>query len=145
MLWKKDNRFLAFGTVSKKAMLKTTTTNKLVCTFSVAADKDSEDNTIFIDCKAWSNLAGYCADLEKGDSFAGAGRITKREYNGKTYTDYVLDWANSPMLATSAPAAAPAQNAESAPKKQTTQENKPKDNGRTQWHEEDADEDDLPF
>lgn len=130
------------GRVSKSATLRTTKSNKLYCTFSVAVSSEA-DGAQFFDCKAFGSLAAYCGDLEKGDSFAGSGHFEEREYNGKQYKNFMLEWAHSPALATSAPVPAPdttegKENAQNAAVK-------PDSKGKTQWKEEDADEDELPF
>ena len=92
------------GTVSRNAELRNTQNGKVFAKFTVKAGKRDDDTTVFVDCKAWGPLAGYCADLQKDDPFIGIGRIETREYEGKTYTDLMLDWCNSPMLATAAEA-----------------------------------------
>ena len=119
------------GTVSRKAELRTTKNNKLMCKFGVAIGKDESGDSIFVDCQAWQELASYLSDLEKGDSFAGTGRIDTHEYNGKTYKSLVLDWAHSPALATSVPQSLPEVPVEN--------------NGKPTFTEVDADEDELPF
>lgn len=105
------------GSVSRGAELRNTQNGKTFAKFFVKAGKRDDDSWIYVDCKAWGPLAGYCADLQKGDPFIGVGRIESREYEGKTYTDLVLDWCNSPMLATAAeapPLSSPAATAASA-------------------------------
>lgn len=107
------------GSVSRSAELKNTQNGKTFAKFSVKAGKRDDDSWVYVDCKAWGPLAGYCADLQKGDPFIGIGRIESREYNDKTYTDLILDWCNSPMLATAAeapplPSPAPAAASEDA-------------------------------
>ena len=92
------------GSVSRGAELKNTQNGKVFAKFSVKAGKREDDSWVYVNCKAWGPLAGYCADLRKDDPFIGVGRIDSREYDGKTYTDLVLDWCNSPMLATAAEA-----------------------------------------
>ena len=98
------NLFGVVGSVSRNAELRNTQNGKVFAKFTVKAGKRDDDSTVFVDCKAWGPLAGYCADLQKNDPFIGVGRIERREYEGKTYTDLILDWCNSPMLATAAEA-----------------------------------------
>lgn len=143
MIWEKGGVFFAAGTVSKKAELKTTTTGKTVCKFSANVGKDSSGNTIYVNSTAWNSLAGYCADLEKGDPVACAGRVTEREYNGKTYKDYVLDWCNSPAIASaaSAPSISPQIPAEIM---EMSERSTARDNGKQKFTEVNE-EDELPF
>lgn len=91
--------WLFAGMVSKSAVFKTVGENETpVCEFSVNCGKKENGDTIFINCKAWRDLAGVFSELMKGDSFCGIGKEKKREYNGRTYTDIELEWGNSPML-----------------------------------------------
>lgn len=92
------------GDVSRSAELKNTRGGNVLCSFSVFAGKREDGSKIYISCKAWGPLAGYCSDLQKGDPVFCVGRTEQREYDGKTYTDLILDWCNSPMLATAAEA-----------------------------------------
>ena len=98
------NLYGVVGSISRNAELRNTQNGKTFAKFSVKAGKREDDSWVYVDCKAWGPLAGYCADLQKGDPFIGIGRIESREYEGKTYTDLMLDWCNSPMLATGATA-----------------------------------------
>lgn len=91
--------WLFSGIVAKDAVYKTVGERETpVCEFSVNCGKKENGDTIFINCKAWRNLAGVFSELIKGDSFAGIGIEKKREYAGRTYTDIELEWGNSPML-----------------------------------------------
>lgn len=98
------NLYGVVGSVSRSAELRNTQSGRTFAKFSVKAGKREDDSWVYVDCKAWGPLAGYCADLQKDDPFIGVGRIESREYEGKTYTDLILDWCNSPMLATAAEA-----------------------------------------
>lgn len=104
--------WLFSGYISKNAAVKTVgEKNTPVCEFSVNCGKKDNGDAIFINCKAWRDLAGVFSELMKGDSFCGIGREKKREYNGKTYTDIELEWGNSPMLC-----GGPAEPEQAAPK-----------------------------
>ena len=98
------NLYGVVGSISRNAELRNTQNGRTFAKFSVKAGKRDDDSWVYVDCKAWGPLAGYCADLRKDDPFIGVGRIESREYDGKTYTDLILDWCNSPMLATAAEA-----------------------------------------
>jgi single-stranded DNA-binding protein len=68
--------------------------NSPLCTFSLIAGKRKDTTTIFVNCKAWYGLAHYCENIKKGDSVCVIGTLEEREYNGKTYTDLVVEWVN---------------------------------------------------
>ena len=65
--------------------------------FSIAAGKDASDQTIWINCRAWRNLAEYLGmiGLVKGDSVCVTGRWdTYKGNNEKVYNTLVIDWIN---------------------------------------------------
>ena len=92
MIGKLDGGYIASGSVSRDAEMKTTTTGKFVTEFSLMAGKKPDGTTRFVNCKAWNDLAQAAASLRKHDSVMVAGRLESREYNGKTYNDIVCDW-----------------------------------------------------
>ena len=92
MIGKLDGGYIASGSVSRDAEMKTTTTGKFVTEFSLLAGKKPDGTTRFVNCKAWNDLAQAAASLRKHDSVMVAGRLESREYNGKTYNDIVCDW-----------------------------------------------------
>ena len=115
MIGKLDGGYIASGSVSRDAEMKTTTTGKFVTEFSLMAGKKPDGTTRFVNCKAWNDLAQAAASLRKHDSVMVAGRLDSREYNGKTYSDLVCDWIGqsiggySPATHGSAPTAQPAE------------------------------------
>lgn len=104
----KTGDWLFAGVVSKDAVYKTVGEKGTpLCEFSVNCGKKDNGDTIFVNCKAWRNLAGVFSELLKGDAFAGIGHEKTREYNGRTYTDIELEWGNSPMICGSVPETTP--------------------------------------
>jgi single stranded DNA-binding protein len=75
------------GRLTKDAELRNAGTSQ-VCGFSVASNEKvkGEKKVTFIDCSMWGKrgeaLAPY---LKKGTSISVAGKLSTREYNGKTY------------------------------------------------------------
>ena len=92
MIGKLDGGYIASGSVSRDAEMKTTTTGKFVTEFSLLAGKKPDGTTRFVNCKAWNDLAQAAASLRKHDSVMVAGRLESREYNGETYNDIECDW-----------------------------------------------------
>lgn len=93
MLFKLGDGCIASGRVSKDAECKLVgDKNTPVCSFSIIAGKRQDTTTIFVNCKAWRELAEHAACLKKGDSVCVTGSIEEREYNGKTYKTLVADW-----------------------------------------------------
>ena len=134
MVIKKGQECFISGLVSRDAEMRSTQTGKILAAFAVAAGKHDDGSTMFVNCKAWQELGAYCKDLQKGDSFAGTGRIETSEYNGKSRTELILNWAHSPMLASSSEAPAIPQPAA-----------KQADSFGPSFTETDDDEDSLPF
>ena len=63
-----------------------------VCSFCLNVGKRKDTTTIFVNCKAWYKWAEYAKSMEKGDDVIVIGHKEEREYNGKTYTDLVVEW-----------------------------------------------------
>lgn len=92
---------------------RTTKSGKSYGTVSVKAFGRADGTAAFLTVKAWDDpFASAIALLRKGDAFLAAGRIDRREYNGKAYTDLVSDFVWTPSAAS--PAAALAERIESA-------------------------------
>lgn len=110
----RNGYYLATGTVTKDAEPKYVGEKKsALTTLSFAAGKRQDGSTIFVDCKAWRELAKYLSLAAKGDAVCVVGPIEKREYNGKTYSTLVCEWANI-AIATAAESAAPMPGVSSA-------------------------------
>lgn len=85
------------GSVARAPEVKTTKNGKTYVQFSVYAGK-KDDSKIYVNCRAWQPLAGYCTDLQRGDSIFCIGRLETYEWEGKEYTNLILDWFNSPAI-----------------------------------------------
>ena len=81
---------IASGTVGSNNGIKTTVNGKTYCTFSVAAARENNE-TVWVNCKAWSNIALIADTLQKGDCVAVFGRLEESDYNGKHYKTLVAD------------------------------------------------------
>ncbi|MBU5626504.1 single-stranded DNA-binding protein [Oscillibacter sp. MSJ-2] len=93
---------------------RTTKSGKAYGTVSVKAFGRKDGTAAFLTVKAWDGPgASAVASLRKGDAFLVAGRIDRREYNGKSYTDLAADFVWTGPAAPS-PAAALTERMESA-------------------------------
>lgn len=81
------------GTATRDAESKFTQSGKAVTKFGVYIGKENGESK-YANVVCWDNLAVYAAPIAKDCNVIVAGRITQREYNGKTYTDIVADWIN---------------------------------------------------
>lgn len=86
-----DNSMLASGLVGSRYDARTTANGKRNTSFSVAAGRENNE-TVWVNCKAWGNLSLIADRLQKGDYVLVTGRY--EEYNadnGKTYKTLVAD------------------------------------------------------
>lgn len=81
------------GLVSQDGELRTTTSGKQYGSASVRAYNRKDGTAAFLAIKSFSeSTAGAIAALRKGDRILAAGVVESREYNGKTYTDMMVDF-----------------------------------------------------
>ena len=97
------------GIVSQDGELKQTQNGKEFGSASVRAFNRKDGTAAFMTIKSFGDYARLIANLRKGDRILCAGTVESREYNGKTYTDMLVDFimAGDSMLAT---ASTPAEN-----------------------------------
>ena len=93
-----DNCYGVTGTVSRAPQVKTTKNGKTYVQFSVYAGKRDDESKIYVNCRAWQPLAGFCVDLQQRDNIFCIGRIETYEWEGKEYSNLILDWFNSPAI-----------------------------------------------
>ena len=104
MQGKIGNAVIVTGRAGRDATLKTVgDRGTKIADWSILADKREDDTAVFVNCKAFYELAEYAAQIRKGDAVLAVGRIEEREYNGKTYKDVVCDFV-SVSSAANAPA-----------------------------------------
>ena len=122
------------GPVSQDGALRTTQNGKTYATASVRAFNRKDGTAVFMALKTFSeNLTGLVSNLRKGDRVLACGMVDTREYNGKQYTDMLLDF-----LLTSGAAPAPAAQAAN----RAALESRMEQSGFAQIDEEDGE---LPF
>ena len=96
------------GIVSQDGELKQTQNGKEFGSASVRAFNRKDGTAAFMTIKSFGDYARLVANLRKGDHILCAGVIDTREYNGKTYTDMLVDFL---MTSDAMPAApSPAEN-----------------------------------
>ena len=59
-------------------------------TFSIPLKKKKEDEPVWLNCIAWGTLAEELGEKAKGTNITVGGYFEEREYNGKTYLDFVV-------------------------------------------------------
>lgn len=98
------------GLVSQDGELRTTkSSGKSYGSASVRAFNRKDGTAAFMTIKSYGDFASLIANLRKGDHILCAGTVESREYNGKTYTDMLVDFI---MAADTIPAtvSTPAEN-----------------------------------
>ena len=84
------NSVVLMGRLTADPELRTTTTGKSVCSFSIAVDRSYSKNAEerqadFINIVAWENTANFvCRYFSKGSMIAIQGQIQTRRYEDKT-------------------------------------------------------------
>ena len=115
------------GLVSQDGELKQTQNGKEFGSASVRAFNRKDGTAAFMTIKSFGDYSRLIANLRKGDRILCAGTVESREYNGKTYTDMLVDFlmTSDTIPAASAPEenrAALTQRMESAGFAEITQE-----------------------
>lgn len=79
------NNITLMGRMVADCELRRTTTNKAVCSFTIAVDKPGKDNgASFIPCVAWEKSAEFISKyFPKGAMIAVEGRLESRQYETK--------------------------------------------------------------
>ena len=125
------------GLVSQDGELKQTQNGKEFGSASVRAFNRKDGTAAFMTIKSFGDYARLIANLRKGDHILCAGVVESREYNGKTYTDMMVDFL---MASDSIPvtASTPAENRTALTKRMDSA-------GFSEIGEEDAELSELPF
>ena len=80
------------GIVSQDGELKQTQNGKEFGSASVRAFNRKDGTAAFMTIKSFGDYSRLIANLRKGDRILCAGTVESREYNGKTYTDMLVDF-----------------------------------------------------
>ncbi len=121
------------GLVSQDGELRSTKSGKFFGAASVRAFNRKDGTAAFITIKSYGAFSSLIANLRKGDHILCTGIVESREYNGKTYTDMLVDFIMTADTIPCATASTPTENRASL-----TQESA----GFAEIGEEDAE---LPF
>ena len=94
------------GLVSQDGELKRTQNGKEFGSASIRAFNRKDGTAAFMTIKSFGDYSRLIANLRKGDHILCAGVVESREYNGKTYTDMLVDllMASDAMPAAPSPA-----------------------------------------
>ena len=96
------------GLVSQDGELKQTKNGKEFGSASVRAFNRKDGTAAFMTIKSFGDYSRLIANLRKGDHIICAGVIDTREYNGKAYTDMLVDFLMASDTMPDAPS--PAEN-----------------------------------
>ena len=80
------------GLVSQDGELKQTQNGKEFGSASVRAFNRKDGTAAFMTIKSFGDYSRLISNLRKGDHILCAGVVESREYNGKTYTDMLVDF-----------------------------------------------------
>ena len=80
------------GLVSQDGELKQTQNGKEFGSASVRAFNRKDGTAAFMTIKSFGDYSRLIVNLRKGDRILCAGTVESREYNGKTYTDMLVDF-----------------------------------------------------
>ena len=80
------------GLVSQDGELKQTQNGKEFGSASVRAFNRKDGTAAFMTIKSFGDYARLISNLRKGDHILCGGVVESREYNGKTYTDMLVDF-----------------------------------------------------
>lgn len=83
---------LIAGRVARDGEIFATRSGSSVGSASVPAYDRPDGTTAWITVKGFGHWAHLVASAQKGDSILALGRIESRDYEGKTYTDLVVDY-----------------------------------------------------
>ena len=97
------------GLVSQDGELKQTQNGKEFGSASVRAFNRKDGTAAFMTIKSFGDYSRLIANLRKGDRILCAGTVESREYNGKTYTDMLVDFIVASYIMPPA-ASVPAEN-----------------------------------
>ena len=94
------------GLVSQDGERKRTQNGKEFGSASIRAFNRKDGTAAFMTIKSFGDYSRLIANLRKGDHILCAGIVESREYNGKTYTDMMVDFliAGDTVPSASAPA-----------------------------------------
>lgn len=82
-----------FGKATKEGEIKATNDGKHIASVSVKAFNRKDGSAEFVTVKAWDGpFLKAVGNTEKGDVMMACGRLSEREYNGKTYVDLMVDY-----------------------------------------------------
>ena len=88
-----DDVYMAIGPCTKEPVLRYVgEKNVAMSTCSMAAGKNQDTTTRFVNLKGWRKIAEQMVSLQKGDSIMAIGQMEYNEYNGKTYENLVCEW-----------------------------------------------------
>lgn len=99
---------LLIGRAKGAAEIRTTDSGKQVASLNLRAYGRKDGTAVFMTVKAWdAGIIDQLHFVSEGDMVLAAGRLSFREYNGKTYIDLTAEFLSIQKGASAVPAAMP--------------------------------------
>ena len=82
------------GRSTRDAETKTTQSGKTFATVGIAARRNQDGTTTYIDINGWRDSVGPVSRIVKGQSVRAVGVLRQREYNGRAYFNLDAEWVS---------------------------------------------------
>lgn len=84
---------LICGRCAKDSQIFTAKNDTIIGSGSVPAYNKQDGTTVWMTVKGFGSVGRIIASAQKGDPIIAVGRLEPREYEGKTYVDFIAEWA----------------------------------------------------
>lgn len=84
--------YMLVGNATSDAELRQSKAGKSFGKVSVAAKKNPDSTTMYVNITGFRGLSATVGSIKKGEAIMAVGKLDKREYNGKTYWDLMADF-----------------------------------------------------
>ena len=87
--------YMLVANATSDAEVKTTGNGKTFAKVNVAAKKNPDSTTMFVNIMGWRGLTATVGSIKKGQAIMAIGKLEKNEYNGKTYWNLTAEFVAS--------------------------------------------------
>lgn len=101
---------LICGRCAKDAQIFTSKNGTVIGSVSVPAYSKADGTTVWMTVKGFGSMGRVVSSAFKGDPIIAVGRVEARDYEGKTYIDFIAEWASVGAQRIDARTAAPPMN-----------------------------------
>ena len=85
---------LIVGRAAKDGQIFTSKNGTVIGSVSVPAYNKTDGTTVWMTVKGFGSMGHVVASASKGDPIIAVGRVEARDYEGKTYIDFIAEWAS---------------------------------------------------